>query len=400
MNRNIDRRSVHSRPSRILCRSLALFAAAFLIFSACGPAPEIPAPRPTSSERNFLTNGAIVIGDIAAFQWIPGKPVTVGTDSFIFEILDPTDAILVSMMITGEGVANPKAGVTLSLTGESGERGNRGYYLRFECGQTYRWHVRQIEGLNMSPWSEEWTFSAATAPRGVPVPTGPADGAEISGGPLTWTIPIGDETISYAYRILMEVSSNPPGRPAAALTESGPLERQTFFTLLPGETYYWQAQAVRYNGCTGAWSARRRFVWRGPVVVGRDSTLPSDASLSAPSPIEDLDSPYETRTPTTTCTLTSTPLAIVDKTHPPTVTPAIFTLPTDSPPPKPTVISCGDYSDNPDKCKIVGCYWWSNNSCNADPEPPAPPACSSYTKQESCEQAKCFWDDKQQYCGG
>jgi Zn-dependent metalloprotease len=40
-------------------------------------------------------------------------------------------------------------------------------------------------------------------------------------------------------------------------------------------------------------------------------------------------------------------------------------------------------------CKNGGCYWWSNNTCNANPEPP--PGCSVYDNGLDCTNAKCFW---------
>jgi len=59
---------------------------------------------------------------------------------------------------------------------------------------------------------------------------------------------------------------------------------------------------------------------------------------------------------------------------------------TEGPPPP----RCSDYTNQAD-CIAVGCYWWSDGTCNDYPEPP--PDCSSYTNATECIAAGCYWYD-------
>jgi len=54
----------------------------------------------------------------------------------------------------------------------------------------------------------------------------------------------------------------------------------------------------------------------------------------------------------------------------------------------PVPITCSSIKTY-DSCKAEGCYWWSNNTCNAEPEPA--PSCSIYDNGLDCTNAKCFW---------
>lgn len=62
--------------------------------------------------------------------------------------------------------------------------------------------------------------------------------------------------------------------------------------------------------------------------------------------------------------------------------------------PEPPPVTCSDITDQ-GKCTSNGCYWWSNNTCNDTKEPVID--CTSYNDQTSCEKAGiCKWDGK--YC--
>jgi hypothetical protein len=55
----------------------------------------------------------------------------------------------------------------------------------------------------------------------------------------------------------------------------------------------------------------------------------------------------------------------------------------------PIPASCSSHPDY-SACKSAGCsWWWSDNACHSDPEPP--PMCSTYTDNLSCEGAGCSW---------
>jgi hypothetical protein len=372
--------------------------AVVLGFSACGTVPEIPAPRPTASSFSFMGDGDTVLGNAGVFQWIPGRPVTVGVDIFVFEILDHVGEQAYSIMLSGERVRFPQITIQIATGLPTGER-DTGYWLHVECGQSYRWHVRQMEGLNLSPWSTEWTFLVAPAPRVAPVLTGPPDGAEIRGGSLTWSEVPGEYGVLYAFRIKERPDSDVRGLVPVELTSFGPLERQNFFTLIAGHTYYWQAMAFQMSGCSGPWSASRRFIWRGPDIIADSDSLPP-GDMERPEPVCPMEpcetatragsSPAATATPTRSAIPTATVLILSPSPTPPTTA-----IPTDTPHPGPV---CSDYANDPAKCKSAGCYWWSNSTCQANPEPPPTPDCSAYNTQATCENAQCTWDDIKRTC--
>jgi len=54
--------------------------------------------------------------------------------------------------------------------------------------------------------------------------------------------------------------------------------------------------------------------------------------------------------------------------------------------------ACSSYTKR-GTCENAGCSWWSNSSChnNAEPPSPVPPACSSHTDPTACGNAGCYW---------
>jgi hypothetical protein len=93
--------------------------------------------------------------------------------------------------------------------------------------------------------------------------------------------------------------------------------------------------------------------------------------------------------PTLGLTSTSTSTSTLTRTARPTVRP-----PTKTPLPPPP-LTCSDFNKVPDKCKLSGCYYWSDGTCSSSPQPTVPPPCISYGDQKSCEAAgSCKWDGK------
>jgi hypothetical protein len=96
--------------------------------------------------------------------------------------------------------------------------------------------------------------------------------------------------------------------------------------------------------------------------------------------------------PTLALTSTSTFTFTPTRTPRPTVL-----LPTHTPLPPPP-LTCSDFNNVPDKCKLSGCYYWTDGTCSASPQPTAPPSCSNFGDQKSCEAAGyCKWDGKSCY---
>jgi hypothetical protein len=65
--------------------------------------------------------------------------------------------------------------------------------------------------------------------------------------------------------------------------------------------------------------------------------------------------------------------------------------PTLTPTPRPNNTTPCNYS-NPNTCGSGGCHWWySDNSCHTDQEPPS---CSSYSDSNTCKVNNCTWNGK------
>ena len=86
-------------------------------------------------------------------------------------------------------------------------------------------------------------------------------------------------------------------------------------------------------------------------------------------------------------TPTDTPTFLTPGIYDITKTPPI--TPTCTPKPQSTTAvpaACSSYKTY-DSCKIGGCIWWPNNTCNEKPIP----ACSSFTTYGECSLFNCFW---------
>ena len=371
-----------------------LLTALCLLLSACTPGAEIPAPRLVQTDRSLgLSNGWFIDNLTYNLGWTTDLPLAAGEDLILLEILDASGAVAYSTTFShAETSARFSA-----LTSPEGTIDDRDaihdFYL--QCGETYSWHVRQMRGLQASPWSEEWTFTASPLESAILL-VSPPDGGEILGGALEWIN--GSLFSGYAQIRLGEAPSDTlvPQRSPTRYT-AGPLEIQSFYTLLPGHRYYWSVRKMSHYGCPGAWSPWWSFIWMGPPITGSpsgrlDGGLPAGSSMAGPVPIcpvgecDTMDPP----TPTSPAILPPEPLL-------PT---AVVVLPTLTPPPAATDTlpppSCSDFATL-EKCESNGCYWWSSGFCKSIPEP-QPPACSSYTDEISCTQASCTWDAAKDLC--
>jgi hypothetical protein len=425
------RSSTPLRSAETSIRAVVLFATILFAASACGPAaPEIPAPRLAGNDslhRGFLENGASVAVDRIGLRWEPVQPVRLGTDIFVLEISDLAGDVKYSRLITPASTVYFSQGVLVLPDPEmdAAYPGQEEYIMRIECGRSYTWHIRQVEGLNMSPWSDSWSFQMAPAPRSAPSPVAPADGARIASGSIQWIGFSGPPDMQYSLRMSEVRDTVSQGQVIDSPNSFGPLESQHAYALHSGSTYYWQVRAFRTEGCEGPWSAARSFVWLGPDVAG---PLPADASMAAPAPIctgGDCATATSAGTPLPSVTPAVTPSAATKtSTLPPNPTDTSTPLPApscgdyDSNPtkckaagcyywsngacqinPEPPPPSCSDYSGLPDKCKNAGCYYWSDGTCSSASEPPPPPSCGTYFDQSSCQKAGCAWNGKQQTCG-
>lgn len=66
--------------------------------------------------------------------------------------------------------------------------------------------------------------------------------------------------------------------------------------------------------------------------------------------------------------------------------------------PEPAPATCADYNNKPTKCKDLGCNYWSDGTCSNYEEPAPPPSCGSFGTQGDCEKSGCLWDEKQKLC--
>jgi hypothetical protein len=115
-------------------------------------------------------------------------------------------------------------------------------------------------------------------------------------------------------------------------------------------------------------------------------------ALSSPVTVQLRHCAAGTPSPLPTMGLTSTSTSTSTRTpRPPARLPTNTLLP---PPP----LSCSDFTNIPDKCKLSGCYYWSDGTCSSSQQPTVPPLCSSYTDQKTCVAAGyCKWDGKSCY---
>src|SRR3989338_7046576 len=129
---------------------LAGLALAALALAACQP---LPAPTP-DTRNDGLADGAVVVFSNSWLHWTPASPARYGSDSYEIEFLSSSGAPLFSQVIDDWEVVergNP-LGIYWVFEGESTPVGGRFLNVRVACGQTYRWHVRQLRGTSLSPW--------------------------------------------------------------------------------------------------------------------------------------------------------------------------------------------------------------------------------------------------------
>ena len=407
-------------------RGLVLITAVAFVLSACN-LPSLFPPQ-LDSRMGCLDQGALISYSPFRLHWTPiNFASNYFDDHWDLEILDYTGAVVGSYTeeanywVRHNGVYEI---LHLTSSGPSGDINNE-RDLHVSCGQTYRWHVRQREGDQVSGWSQQWTFRIGNAPGSAPSLTSPADGAHINGGVISFNPLTGDYPgITYILEIAKDapdanILDFPPRGNILSMDSSGPVA--IFIGMFTGHTYYWRVRAMYPPDCNGPWSAMRSFVWTGP------NAYDSGGGMEPPAPIcplenceDETSTPTITRTPLSFSILTQPPNLIVtplrstrtNTPQPPTPT---HTMPVPTltfPPPAPTPtytmpaptltftpipLVCSDFSDRK-KCEMSGCYWWSGGYCKPEKEPPPPPDCSSYTTQATCPQASCVWNEKDNTC--
>src|SRR2546422_735116 len=118
---------------------------------------------------------------------------------------------------------------------------------------TYYWRVRAQNFVDVSPWTDTWTFATLPAPPPSPVPSSPADGATV---PTSVTLAWAASSGATSYRVQI---SGSPAFSTLVLDDSTVTTTSRLVQGLGNNfDYYWRVNASNAGG-TSAWSASMSF---------------------------------------------------------------------------------------------------------------------------------------------
>jgi YD repeat-containing protein len=150
-------------------------------------------------------------------------------------------------------------------------------------GHTYDWAVNACNGDLCSGFSDQWTFTTATAP-GSPLEASPANGATVTlptaqnpnSLTLTWTAPAGAIQGTTQYYVSLY---DPYGEPQGHFLGDLPLTTNLYAFvpasegLVPGQQYFWNVQACNGTGaCSGYSSSWWSFTSALPALANPSGT--------------------------------------------------------------------------------------------------------------------------------
>ncbi len=302
------------------------------------------APVLTNLDGRALSDGQTATHDRPGLHWQPRTPLVEG-ELYELQFAYADGAVLVAWTLDARVVdARP---FSVNLTDTAATSTGR---LGVSCGDTYRWRVRVLHAVEPrataasslpddaatalsyndqaarragSDWSETWSLRVPPAPGAAPALLGPADGATIRGGVLSWSGPRAEAPLFYEYeltnasgvegsQIRLSDNGEPFSRPLdLSATPEHALEGVGLAT---GQSYYWRVRAAYAVGlCWGPWSPRRLFIWQGPVTAGQPAELEAPPiTCRVPGCPTDTPGPSPTNTPPPTRTprpsATSAPL--------------------------------------------------------------------------------------------
>ncbi len=226
----------------------------------------------TSGEWDFFVQGppgapghATLVSATASttptFTWNQPAGATAGSTVYIVGLQD--DA-------TGDFLPNLPPTTNLYTTAPSSEN--------LQLGHTYDWAVNACNGNLCSGFTDQWTFTTATAP-GSPLQASPANGATVTlptaQNPtslvLSWNQPAGAIPGTTQYYVSLY---DPYGEPQGHFLGDLPLTTNLSTTvppsegLVPGQQYFWNVQACNGTGaCSGYSSTWWSFVSGLPALA-------------------------------------------------------------------------------------------------------------------------------------
>ena len=235
----------------------------------------LPAPALSSP-----SNGAAGVITTPTFSW---NPVATGTSYRVMIATDPAQLPTAdTTTCSGCTYNNTTLNAATSFTPSAG---------LLSTGTTYYWQVRAAnDALQISPWSQKWSFTTAAATVSLPAPTpsSPTNGA--TNQSTTPTFSWQGVTGVSDYRIM--IAANPSDLPSGDVaTCSNCVNVETFgaisYTpqagaLSAGTTYFWQVRAATSSGQRSPWSAKWSLATASGTTTLSPPTIAAPGTSSAP----------------------------------------------------------------------------------------------------------------------